>query len=74
MIVELTNYFSNALERIMRASVMTLYLYRLFEVLCHCISISSIKVFECTRKTQFFTNIIKLMFTHEKNNILHVLV
>jgi hypothetical protein len=44
MIVELTGYFANALERIMRASTMTLYLYRLFEVLCHCISISSMKV------------------------------
>lgn len=64
MIVELTNYFPNALERIMRSSVLNLYLYRLLEVLCHCISISSLKIFECTRKTQFFNNLVKLMFQH----------
>jgi hypothetical protein len=64
MIIELTGYFAKAFDRIMRASTVTLYLYRLFEVLCHCISISSMKVFECTRKTQFFANIIKLMLSN----------
>lgn len=74
MIAELVSYFPSALDRIMRSSTMNLYLYRLLEVLCHCISISSLKIFECTRKTQFFNNLVKLMFTHEKHNILHVLI
>jgi hypothetical protein len=44
MIVELTSYFSTAVEKIMEAPTITLNYYRLLEVLCHCISISSIKI------------------------------
>ena len=74
MIMELTSYFPLALEKIMRAPSMNLYLYRLLEILCHCISISSLKIFDCIKKANFFGCLINLMFKHENNNILHMLI
>ena len=74
MINELCGFFSVAVDKVMKAPTITLYYYRLLQVLCHCISISSLKIFQCIRKTKFFTCLVKLLFTHEKNNILHMLI
>lgn len=74
MILELNSYFPHALDRIMRSGNMDLYLYRLLEILCHCISISSGKILESIKKSKFFGCLIELMFRHENNNILHMLI
>lgn len=44
MIVALNSYFQRGLDKIMHSSTMTLQNYRLLEVLCHLISISSMKI------------------------------
>lgn len=44
------------------------------QVLCHCISISSIRIFKKICETKFFICLINLLFRHEQNNILHMLI
>ncbi len=43
-------------------------------MLCHCISISSEEIFQIIKETRFFANLITLLFKHEHNNILHMLI
>ena len=45
MIIELCAFFTTGVDRIMKAQTITLNYYKLLEVLCHCISISSLKIF-----------------------------
>jgi hypothetical protein len=74
MIIEMVNFFQGAMEKIMNASSVTLYHYKLLEVLCHCISISSMKIFKKMCDIKFFSCLIHLLFSHEHNNILHMLI
>lgn len=66
--------FGTGLDRIMNSSKMDLYHYRLLEVLCHCISISSMRIFRRICEVKFFGVLIELLFKHEQVNILHMLV
>lgn len=74
MVVALRQYFSIALSKIMKAEKFTLYEYKLLEMLCHCISISSENLLQAIKETQFFANLITLLFKHPNSNILHMLI
>ena len=74
MITELLAFFPQAVERIMACSRIDLYHYKLLEVLCHCISISSLKILRRICEAKFFGCLIALLFKHEHNNILHMLI
>jgi hypothetical protein len=74
MVIGLRFFFPIALDKIMKAPLITLYEYKLLEVLCHCISISSEELFKTIKDTKFFSCLITLLFKHEENNILHMLI
>lgn len=74
MVIGLRFLLPNALDKVMKTGLITLYEYKLLEILCHCISISSEELFKAIRDTKFFACLINLMFKHEQNNILHMLV
>lgn len=74
MIKEMLNLFGSGLERITSSAKMDLYHYRLLEVLCHCISIASTRIFKRICEVRFFGALIDLIFKHENCNILHMLV
>lgn len=74
MIEGMIQLFGRGLDKVMAAPKMDIYHYRLLEVLCHCISISSTGVLTRICEVRFFGNLIELMFKHEECNILHMLI
>ena len=62
MIIGINNYFIPAMEKIMASDRMTLHNYRILEVLCHMISISSKKILNTIRQIKFFQSLITLLF------------
>ena len=53
---------------------MTLYHYKLLEVLSHCVALSSIGIFNTIKEAHFYQTLIDLMFKHENCSILHKLI
>ena len=53
---------------------MTLYYYKLLEVLCHGITLSSHRVLDKIKEAQLYSILIELLFKHENCNILHKLI
>lgn len=74
MIEIVLDMFGSALDRINSVSKMDLYHYKLLEMLCHCISISSTRILRKICECRFFGVLINLLFKHENNNILHMLI
>jgi hypothetical protein len=74
VINELVDLFGWGMDRIMASPKIDLYHYKLLEVLCHCISISSIRILKQICEMKFFGNLISLLFKHENCNILHMLI
>lgn len=56
--------FGGAMERISRLNKVDLYHYRMLEVLCHCISIASGRIFRRIVEVRFFGVLIDLLFKH----------
>ena len=65
MIVGINNYFPSAMDKILSSDRMTLHNYRILEVLCHMISISSKKILNTIRQVKFFQSLIILLFRFE---------
>lgn len=74
MINELVDMLAPSVNRILTVAKMDLYHYKLLEMLCHCISIASTRILNRICEVQFFGCLIELLFKHENNNILHMLV
>ena len=74
MIIEMMDLFGSGMEKVMACPRMDIYHFKLLEVLCHCISIASARIFRRIYEVKFFGSLISLLFKHENCNILHMLV
>lgn len=74
MILEMMDLFGSGMEKVMACPRMDIYHFKLLEVLCHCISIASARIFRRICEVKFFASLISLLFKHENCNILHMLV
>ena len=74
MISELVGFFPTAINRILNVPRIDLYHYRLLEVLCHCISIASMRIFKAICDCGFFAGLVELLFKHAQNSVLHMLI
>lgn len=66
--------FQHLLNIAKNSPKMTLFSYKLLEVLCHCMTLSSKKMFQRIKEAALYPTLIELLFKHEHCNILHKLI
>ena len=73
-IVLLCEKFSPLFQKVQKAPQLTLYHFKLIELLCHCMTLSSYRMLNVIKQSELFPEMINLMFKNPNCNIYHTLV
>lgn len=74
LVVSLVAKFEPLSKRFLALSSFTVEDFKVLELLCHCVTLSSPNVFRAVQKVNFFSVLLDLMAKFEQANILHGLI
>ena len=74
LVLALTSKFSLLLNMLINATKLNQHLFKILEVLCHSISLSSNLLMATIKKNKFFESLLDMLFKHEECNIAHTLI